>query len=159
MPHDFTTQDVARFNSKIDKSSPNGCWEWTATLNTHGYGQVWMRRKLYGAHRVSYEIHVGEIPDGMCVCHTCDNRRCVNPSHLFAGTHQENMKDRDNKKRAIVQGKGEANINHKLTEEDVREIRLRYASGFKCRFLAKEYGVSPSRISEVCSKKTWSHVE
>jgi len=81
MSHNYTTKDIARFNKKINKDAPNGCWEWKACYTTQGYGQFLAHGKPTSAHRVSYEMNVGKIPDGLHVCHTCDNPKCVNPNH------------------------------------------------------------------------------
>ena len=81
----------ARFFDKFDKVD-SGCWEWNATLR-NGYGALKVEKKTCGAHRVSWMIHNGNIPSGVCICHRCDNPKCVNPAHLFMGTHSDNMKD------------------------------------------------------------------
>ncbi len=160
MPHDFTTQDVARFNSKIDKSSPNGCWEWTAGAIRNGYGRFKLHGKDVLAHRVAYKIYVGDIPDGLFVCHSCDNPRCCNPAHLWLGTNADNTKDMVEKGRCRSAGpRGEQNGMSRLTKADVLEIKSKRAYGTNQYVLAKEYGVSQSLISLVCSGKVWSHVE
>lgn len=89
-----------RFENKISKSQHYGCWMWTAHLSNRGYGQFWVEGKFQLAHRMSYRIYVGEIPSKMCVLHKCDTPACVNPDHLFLGTHKDNMDDRDAKGRA-----------------------------------------------------------
>jgi hypothetical protein len=95
-----------RFWPKVDRSGgPDACWPWTATVRSDGYGMIDVGGKMVGAHRVSWEIANGPIPvggdyHGTCVLHRCDNPLCVNPSHLFLGTNDDNTKDRDAKGRA-----------------------------------------------------------
>lgn len=86
-----------RFWAKVEKT--DGCWEWTAFVHPKGYGMFGVGREARRAHRVSYEIANGPIPDGLCVCHSCDNRRCVRPDHLFLGTNQDNVDDKMRKGR------------------------------------------------------------
>ena len=123
-------------NSNINIDTETGCWNWTGCVaSTTGYGTAWSEYKPYNMHRVSYEVFVEKIPQGMCVCHHCDNRLCVNPDHLFLGTKGDNNSDRAKKGRSC---KGSNKPNSKLTEEQVKEIRLSSLSSRKC---AKKYGV------------------
>ena len=81
------------------KKNENGCWEWQKRVTHFGYAQIKYRGTTCPAHRVSYKVFKGELPYGICVCHTCDNPRCVNPEHLWIGTHKDNAEDRVAKKR------------------------------------------------------------
>jgi HNH endonuclease len=147
-----------RFWSYVKKT--NVCWLWTGTPNQHGYGIINVGTKpgnVMIAHRFSWELHKSPVPDGLFVLHHCDNRMCVNPDHLFLGTIPDNNADKCQKGR---QTKGEEQHLHKLTDEDVREIRQAYQPGVvRLRDLAEKYGVSESVISVVKDRKSWKHVE
>lgn len=135
---------------------PEGCWDW---IGRGGKSKSYPRTSINMipmlAHRASWIIHFGDIPNGLHVLHRCDNRRCVNPDHLFLGTHQDNMKDRDLKGRNRV-AKGSKNGSARLTEKDVSEIRRRYVP-WVCGVyqLAREFGVVPSTIHAIVQKRTW----
>lgn len=105
---------VGRFNLKWSLNLKTGCHEWIACLLPNGYGAIQFKGKKLSAHRVSWELHNGEIPKDMHVLHKCDNRRCVNPDHLFVGTHQDNMKDRNQKGRTASPPLGDENWSTKL---------------------------------------------
>lgn len=145
---------IERFWEKVDKRGPGDCWEWQAST-AHGYGQLNTGGGMSLVHRLSYELHVGAIPDGLLVCHHCDNPLCVNPQHLFVGTNADNVQDMLNKNRNV---RGERQGASKLTEGDVREIRQRFADGERQSSLAREYGVCVAQMNRIVHRKEWQHV-
>jgi hypothetical protein len=178
-----------RFWSKVDKGGD--CWVWTASLDRKGYGQIAITangsKRPRGAHRVAWELTHGPIPSGLCVCHRCDNPRCVRPDHLFLGTVGDNNRDMWRKGRGNPNGftpssralalerlprgdnhysrknpervlRGERNGNAILTPDIVRALRQRRASGESLRVLAAEYGVSEPTVSAIATRRLWRHV-
>lgn len=132
------------------------CIEWTGYTNYLGYGKLTFHNQLLSAHRAAFIANGGVIPDGMFVCHKCDNRKCVNPEHLFVGTRQDNIKDMVNKGRnKRGDTKGSKHWNASLTEDDVRTIRSSNESNVE---LAKRYGTSNKNISAVRHRHIWKHV-
>ena len=163
----LTDSDIARFWSYVNKNfSSSRCWEWTGTKTEFGYGHfnLWRNGKTINlkSHRVSWFLSFGAIPQGKFICHKCDNPACVNPNHLFVGTHKENMADMAKKGRnrsAIPRVHGAKHPLHKLTAEQVREIKQRYSSGgISQGQLASEYGVTRARIQLVVSGKGWKYL-
>lgn len=144
-----------RFESKFTKCE--GCWEWKAGKQTKGYGSFWTSEKTLLAHRFSYQMYVGEIPDGLCVCHHCDNPLCVNPAHLFLGTNTDNIHDCMDKGRC-VRAFGEKHWNTKLTEEQVKTIKARRNNGERGIDLAKEFGVSQPHICDIVHDRYWKNL-
>lgn len=135
------------------------CWLWTGLLNNRGYGDLMNRHKHYYAHRLSYEIAFGPIPDDMCVCHRCDNPRCVNPAHLFLGSNSANIADKVAKRRQRGPHLGEQHHNAKLTVPQVMAIRDRRATtGDTYAAIAADYGVSEATVIYIVQGKRWRHV-
>lgn len=154
-----------RFWAHVDKNGPipqhvpeiGPCWVWTGSKHKPGYGNMKLPGGLstVACHRVSWEIHCGTIPDKLFVLHRCDNRSCVRPDHLWLGTHQDNNDDRDRKGR---HSKGENQPRAKLTNDGVRHIRELAATGMSRKKIAKQLGVSPSRIDCIIWGRAWKHV-
>lgn len=141
-----------RLLAKISADKNTGCWNWTAGKFWNGYGQIQVDRMPRGAHRVSYEVHRGSIPEGMFVLHCCDNPGCVNPEHLFLGTHAANMADMVFKGR---QPRGLANGQTKLTAADV--IAIRSANG-RHHEIADRFGISRATVTHIRSGRRWAHM-
>ena len=153
-----TAEEVRKFIEANSLVSDTGCWVWQGKFATTGYGQLeWNRpgvRRLTGAHRVSYTTFKGE-PGSLHVCHTCDNRACVNPDHLFLGTNADNRADMVAKGR---QARGVDQKLHKLTEDQVLEVRRLVAGGMTHVDVASIYGVHRSNVGYICQGKTWRHI-
>lgn len=144
-----------RFWKKVRKESETGCWVWIGAIGKrNGYGVIGAGPRIARAHRVSWELHFGPIPDGLHVLHTCDRPECVAPHHLLLGTHTQNMLDKEAKNRGN-QPIGARNASTKITENIVRAIR---ASNETDRTLAGRYGLNPSSISHIRTRRTWRHV-
>lgn len=142
----------------LDLSMPepnSGCWLWLAQINGRGYGKLTLPNHRSGtAHRVSYEAFKGPIAKGLLVCHKCDVPLCINPDHLFLGTHQQNMRDRDNKDRAN-KPKGSKHPMAKLSDGDILAIRNDTRMG---KDIAADYGISKSMVSLIKNRRNWTHI-
>lgn len=149
---------VERFWANVNiLPTPSGCMEWSGRKNYKGYGIMKVNSKSVQAHRFSWELHnLSEIPVGLCVCHRCDNRVCINPSHLFLGTVQENNADRDQKGRKAL---GEVNGKSKLTEEEVKKIKQLFSEGISDSEVARRYNVWHSTIRAIRVGITWVNVQ
>lgn len=152
-----------RLYSKIVVNKRSGCWEWTGTKR-NGYGRLIVGSRVNGtrrnmsAHRLSYELNYGPIPEKMEVCHKCDNPACINPSHLFLGTKADNSADRDRKGRNIIHT-GEEQPMAKLTKKAVKDARWERAfRGTTFQRLAEKYGVSKKTIQNAVKGVTWKCV-
>ncbi len=190
MPTLSQQQRIEKFWSYVDKSNgDNACWIWTGLKNEDGYGRTSWERKHWKCHRVAYLITFGEIPKGMQVLHHCDNPACVNPSHLWLGTHTDNMRDMVSKGRKfrhyppgthwtqrepekLARGdksgsrlhperlvRGENHHRSKLTNQDVIEIRRRYAlEGASYSELSSMFDVEKGTIARIVKRKNWTHI-
>lgn len=137
-----------RFWSKVRRGAEDECWEWLASKDGYGYGQIWTNGTMAKAHRVAWELTHGKIPDGLVVRHKCRGK-CVNPNHMELGTYAENMADMV---RDGTSTRGERHPMRILTEEQIREIRVRSETQ---RVLAAEYGVTQQTISQIKTGKRW----
>lgn len=151
------------FWGKVDISGSNDCWEWNGARNTKGYGNVRIDKKYLKAHRVAWELENFKIPEGYVILHLCDNTSCCNPSHLALGSKKANVQDMILKKRdGFRKNKaiGVRNVNSKLSDKKVNEIRSLYKLKIKNQYeLAEMYGVSQPCIGSVLRGKTWGHVD
>lgn len=131
------------------------CWLWIGTKQNHcGYGRIGNKPRTY-AHRLSWEIHNGKIPEGFCVLHTCDVRSCVNPAHLYLGKDAENARDRVNRNRQV---RGSKHGLSKLVEADIPIIRKLTEDGLKRKDIGIIFSVDQHTISDVIYKKRWKHI-
>ncbi len=152
----ITKKQINNFFRKVDKSKgPLRCWEWTAS-KVRGYGSFGkIQNKTTLAHRLSFQLMYGDmINEKPCICHACDNRSCVNPLHLFLGTHQDNMDDMKKKGRS-PNFVGENNGRAILSKENVADIKNSIKNGVSNRFLSEKYNVSNQTISSIKHGLIW----
>tara|TARA_R100000935_G_scaffold5325_1_gene12269 strand:+ start:22667 stop:23134 length:468 start_codon:yes stop_codon:yes gene_type:complete len=148
--------DEDRFWAKVDKTPGFGrngdCWEWQGGQLRHGYGRFSVGQGEEKAHRYSYALAKGSIPDGMIICHHCDNPPCVNPSHLFLGEHQDNSDDKLQKMRHRY---GDNSANSKLTEDQVRAIIADPRMQIE---IAAAYGITQGNVGHIKRGTAWRHI-
>jgi hypothetical protein len=147
-----------RFDEKWEAIPETGCHWWTGCVTSTGYGAIKIEGKTAGAHRVSYELHVGSIPDGLMILHSCDNPICVNPSHLRVGTGKDNSRDCIDRGR-FRRSDGQHNPNSKLSNNDVVRIRERLATGESLAAIARDYGRATSTIFDIKHGIKWPTLE
>lgn len=142
----------------LDKSR---CWEWKSKRGTGQRPYTKYKNKSWNTSRLAWFLLNGEIPKGMCVCHKCDNPPCCNPEHLFLGTVQDNVDDRERKGRnKMPLSRGEEHGHHKLSESDVKEIRFLYfTTSHSYRSLAEKFGVSFGEIRNIVKLKNWGWLQ
>jgi hypothetical protein len=165
----LTPKQIERFWSNVDTSGD--CWEWRGTIMHEGYGVAHFNYRHYRAHRVSWELTNGPIPDELCVLHRCDNRSCVNPAHLFVGTRDDNMRDMVAKARQRhgdnhpfkinpqLAQRGEAHGISKLTAQQVREIRRLRAEGVPYAQIGRRFEISGGHTYAIVNRRLWAHVD
>ena len=157
---------------KSERITDSGCWIWLGGLDKDGYGQTWYKGKNIRAHRLSWQLKNGLIPEGMHIMHMCDIPTCINPNHLRCGTGKENNDDKMKKNRHRVASgdshymrlrpnsrAGELCPTVKLTEQKVKEILIKLSKGIKQEKLAIEYGVTRTAISAISTRRTWKHIK
>lgn len=156
----MTTETI---RTKVRVNPMTGCWEWIGTKR-NGYGRTMAgsrtdgTRKSVSAHRLSYQLFKGDIPPGHEICHKCDNPCCINPDHLFSGTRQDNVDDREQKGRGN-QPRGEHNGKAKLTASAVYAARVeRLVNGTSYQAIADRYGVAKRTIMDAIKGVHWQHV-
>jgi hypothetical protein len=149
-PKEWTKE---RLLSRAEPEQNSGCWLWFRSLDGKGYGSVSLNGKNVRAHRLSWVLHKGPIPHGLCLLHKCDTPACINPDHMRIGTHAENMRDRTIKGRGAT-FPGNKNPNSKLSSEQVDEIR-RLRGQVTQRALANQFGVCKSAIERIHLGQSW----
>ena len=158
----FITENVnQRLLKHVTKDSDTGCWQWSGA-SIRGYGHIFIRRGLSMlAHRLSWIIANGPIPDGLNVLHRCDNPACVNPAHCFLGTHADNIADKCAKgrhshgpKHAMVTG----GLNRKMDSKQVSDMRIRYANGQPKKSLARMFGIDPKAVFNIVKRLSYKEI-
>jgi hypothetical protein len=145
-----------RFYSKFLVHPVTRCWIWTDCRISNGYAGIWVSGKSHKAHRLSWELHIGPIPESLHVLHKCDNRLCVRPEHLYIGTNDDNIADKVARGRERYL-RGADLPCAKITEDDVKEIRS--IKGKTLQQIGDIYGLELSTIGKIRSRRLWKHVE
>lgn len=144
-----------RFITKIHKTA--SCWNWIAGKGWNGYGRFKFQGKMIKAHRFSYLLYIGDIPENMLILHSCNNRACVNPEHLLLGNHTQNMQHRQESNRQV---QGEKHHQAKLTDKKVKEIRKLYSSQkISQKKLSEKYNIGTTQISRIINNQNWRNLK
>lgn len=146
---------LARLAKRSRLNPETGCIEWTGALMHKGYGHINWRGKVYRTHRLSYAAVNGDIPEGMFVCHKCDNPKCMNPEHLFLGTYADNSADMAQKKRSTI---GERNPMAKVNTATVQAIRILGNTGMFQKNIAEKFGISREAVGLILRGERWKHI-
>lgn len=162
--YDRVITRMLEFFERLPGKMPDECWPWTGALFVKGYGSLHVGKGIYvPAHRASWMIYIGDFADGLCVCHKCDNRPCVNPAHLFLGTKDDNNKDRHAKGRTNIENLrqywvGSNNFAAKIGEATVSEIKAHIARGERGIDIARAFNVSQSTVCDIKMGRRWKSV-
>ena len=151
----FSYGDIDRFWSLVAVAGDNECWIWKLAVGSRGYGKITMHGKTRNAHRIAYEIWHGGIDAKRFVLHTCDNRMCVNPNHLYQGSHEDNMRDRCERSRTA---RGASHGMSKISDDDVRRIFEMRVDMMSQPKIAVAIGISNQMVSRILAKRAWRHL-
>lgn len=154
----LTIRNIGQLLSRSNLNPETGCRIWNGSKNKRGYGRLGVDNKLVQAHRYSYELSNGKIPDGLYVTHKCDTPACIEPTHLSVGSQQDNMDEMVQRCRSLHR-KGSKNPKHTLIESDIPKIRALRVSGMTYQSIASIFNVQLPTIWKVTSGKTWVHVK
>lgn len=151
--------DLEKFRRRVEYDANEiGCWRWCGPSQSRGYGVLSLgKRKSVLAHRAAYAFEFGPIPDGMFVCHRCDNRWCVNPWHMFLGSALDNSRDMVRKGRHVP-CRGERSGVAKVTSDDVLHIRRLWGAGMPLRQLGARFGISAREAGAIGRGERWAHI-
>lgn len=153
--HEPRINEYTAFLQKVDTKGfdPKQCWPWLGATKGNGYGNVTVENENMSAHRRAHELFIGPIPDGMDACHTCDNRWCVNPDHIYAGTRQTNMDD------MVHRGRGAGGNRKHLREHQVQEIRARLNAGMSPRTISQQMNINYGTITAIKEGRSYGQFE
>lgn len=156
-----SSETITEKLKRLTSVEEDGCWMFLGPWTTHGYGHLSYDGQIFRAHRISYELNCGLVPEGKMVLHKCDHRYCINPEHLFLGTAQDNVNDMIAKGRDIFgENFGENNGQAKLTEDEVRQIRRLLAEGHHTQDqIGDMFGVTRGAVKQIKHGKTWRYLQ